>query len=534
MKILIADDEPIVLDSIRQILSKETDLEVETARTGREAIEKAEIFRPELVIMDIKMPGINGLEALAEIRRRDSQVILIILSAYENFTYAREAIRLEVSDYLLKPISKPGILETVSSARRQLAESKTVRQDELILREKYQKMLPAIANEFMHNLMNGVMDESRLREYQELLGITFDGGFFMAVSCPDDPAVKYKNKIEYEYIFRQKMAGLAEEIHHLFPCLIGPVKTGPLLVLVPLAQNQEMAPQPQEYYPQKIVTHFQNKSSPVQIRIGTGNIYLIGLELRCSYQEALLALEHPSPVPVNHYRDLPVEPESDWETAIDREFQEIYEGIKFGNVKKVAALLECVFPKYSSMKDMERDRLLFYLLEFWVTAYRMARERSHNANSCFPGFQKTMAIFVENNDLAGLFNEVTKRVIHLAEMVKEGRDTQVKSIIRQAKSIIDQRFQEHLSLEELARLVNTSPFYFSRLFRDELGMNYIDYVTNRRLEKAGGLLAQGLSVKECCFAVGYNDPNYFSRIFRKHFGMTPTEFREEQLSKQGR
>lgn len=484
MKILIVDDETIVLDSIRQILSKEPDLELETARNGREVIEKAEIFRPELVIMDIKMPGINGLEALAEIRRRDSQVILIVLSAYEYFAYAREAIRLAVSDYLLKPISKPKILDIISSARRQLAEVKAVWQDELFLREKYKKMLPAIANEYVHNLMSGVMDESRLREYQELLGITFDGGFFMAVSY--NPAVKFKNEIEHEYIYRQKMAELAEEIHYLFPCLIGPVKTNLLL------------------------------------------------ELRRSYQEALLALEHPSPFPVSHYRDLPVQPEPDWETAIDREFHEIYEGIKFGNVKKVASLLERVFPKYSSMKETERDRLLFYLLEFWVSVYRIARECSPNVNSCFPGYQKTMAIFGENNDLAVLFNEMAKRAIHLTEMVQEGRDTKVNSIIRQAKSIIDQRFQEHLSLEELARLVNTSPFYFSRLFREELGMNYIDYVTHRRLEKACGLLAQGLFVKECCFAVGYNDPNYFSRIFRKHFGMTPTEFREKKLSKQGR
>lgn len=534
MKILIADDEQIVVDSIRQILSKEPDLEVETARTGREAIEKAETFRPELVIMDIKMPGINGLEALAEIRRQDSQAILIVLSAYENFTYAQEAIRLEVSDYLLKPINKPRILETIAKARQQLAESKAVRQDELILREKYKKLLPAIANEFVHNLMNGMMDEARLHEYQELLGIAFDTGFFMAVSCLDDPAIQFKTEIEYEYTFRQKIADMAEEIHHLFPCLIGPIKTNPLLVLVPLIQNPDTVPQPQEYFSQKIATHFQSKSSPVQIRIGTGNIYTNGPELRRSYQEAILALEHRSPLPINHYHDLPSQPGPDWEVAIEREFQELYEGIKFGNVKKVAASVGSVFLRYSSMKEIDRDRLLFYSLEFLVTAYKIARESSRNVGPFSPGYRKTMAIFTENNDLAVIFNEIAKRTIHLTEMVKEGRDTQVKSIIRQAKTIIDQRFQEHLSLEELARLVNTSPFYFSRLFREELGMNYIDYVTSRRLEKAGNLLAQGLSVKECCFAVGYNDPNYFSRIFRKHYGMTPTEFREEQLSRQRR
>jgi two-component system response regulator YesN len=534
MKILIADDEPIVLESIRQIVKNEADLELETAGTGREAIEKAEIFRPDLVIMDIKMPGINGLEALAEIRRQNPQAILIILSAYENFTYAQEAIRLEVSDYLLKPISKPRILETITKARQQLAEIKSVRQDELILREKYKKLLPAIANEFVHNLMSGVMEEQKFWEYQELLGITFDAGFFMALSCLNDPGVRYTNEIEYEYTFRQKMTDLAGEIHHLFPCLVGPIQTNPLFILVPLVQNLDTGEKPQEYFSQKILAYVQARSNPVQVRICTGNVYPNGPGLRRSYQEAVLALEHPSPTPISHYLDLSIQPESDWETALEREFQEIYEGIKFGNIKKVVALLDNLSPKYSSLMETERDRFLFYLLEFLITTYRIAKESSRNVHPFFPGFQKTLAIFTVSNDAAQIFPEIISRVTHLTEIVKESRDTQVKSIIRKAKSIIDQRFQEHLSLEELARLVNTSPFYFSRLFREELGMNFIDYVTNRRLEKAGHLLAHGLSVKECCFAVGYNDPNYFSRIFRKHYGMTPTEFREEQLSKQGR
>ena len=542
MKILIADDEQIVLDSLRQILNKEENSEVEIAKTGREAIEKAEVFHPELVIMDIKMPGINGLEALTDIRRQDSQVILVILSAYENFTYAQEALRLDVFDYLLKPISKARILETVAKARQQLWQIKTVRQDELRLRERYKKLLPTITHEFLHNLINGIMDTPKLLEYQECLGITFDAGFFMAISAMDDySAANLENETEYKYTFQQKMADLAEAISHLFPCLAGSVNTNPLPVFVPLPLSSEAVNNQEEYYSQKILSHFQSNASPAKIRIGIGNIYQNGRELRRSYQEALLALDNPSPHPLNFYRDLPKQADSNWETEC---FPDLYDGVKFGNVNKVETILQHISLKLIDSAATERaaieravtgrDRLLFFLLELLITAYRTARENSSGVNPIIPSYQKTIALFNENTDVNSIFTEVAKRIIYLTEIVKQGQETHVKLIIRQAKAIIDERYQEHLSLEKLAHLVNTSPFYLSRLFREELGMNFIDYVTKRCLDKAGILLGQGLSVKECCFAVGYNDPNYFSRIFRKHYGITPSEFREEQLSKQRR
>ena len=126
-----------------------------------------------------------------------------------------------------------------------------------------------------------------------------------------------------------------------------------------------------------------------------------------------------------------------------------------------------------------------------------------------------------------------KQITFLTQKVKENRESQINNIVREAKEIVDARYQEHLTLEDLSRMVNISPFYLCRLFREEMGVNFTDYLAKLRMEKALTLLAQGLTGKECCFAVGYNDPNYFSRIFRKYYTMTPSEYREEQLSKKG-
>ena len=114
-KIMIADDEGIVIDSLKFVLEKEFGKEctIEFAKTGRSVIELAENFRPDISIMDIQMPGINGIDAMKEIREKDKDVIFIVMSAYDKFDYATEAIKLGVLDYITKPMEKNRIISVV-------------------------------------------------------------------------------------------------------------------------------------------------------------------------------------------------------------------------------------------------------------------------------------------------------------------------------------------------------------------------------------------------------------------------------------
>lgn len=528
MRILIADDEQIMLDSICRVLQDETDLQLETARNGREAIEKADGFHPELVMMDIKMPGINGLEALGEIRRLDPTAVLVILSAYDNFTYAQEAIRLDVLDYLLKPVNKTRLLEVIEKARQEIRKIKASRQEELILREKYKKLLPVIESEFLHHLINGI-DDFTLKEYQDLLGIQLEAGFFAAISCLDLPETQVESEMELEYLVRQKMADLAEEIQHLFPCFISPVKTNPLLVFIPVSSLEQ---DPVGFYTQRILDYLKNNSKE-KIRIGAGSIYTNPCEMRRSGNEAIQALSSQTSGPLCRYQELLAAHDNGWESKMNGIFQEIYDGIRFGQVAKVQSLLHKFFTQNTALDAGSHDRYLFYLMELFISAYRVAKESYSGLNCSLASYHQIVQIFKDPPDLTLISQEITKQIAVFTAKVKENRETQINDIVRQAKEIVDARYQEHLTLEDLSRMVNASPFYLCRLFREEMGVNFTDYLTKLRMEKSLILLAQAYTVKECCFAVGYNDPNYFSRIFRKHYTMTPSEYREEQLTNKG-
>ena len=137
-KIMLADDEGIVIDSLRMIIENNFQgiCEVESAKTGRSVIELAENFRPDIAFMDIQMPGINGIEAIREIKKNCPTTLFIIMSAYDKFDYAQEAINLEVLEYLHKPVNHKKIVEVIQKAMRKIDEQRTKRSDDLKIKEK--------------------------------------------------------------------------------------------------------------------------------------------------------------------------------------------------------------------------------------------------------------------------------------------------------------------------------------------------------------------------------------------------------------
>ena len=137
-RIMIADDEGIVIDSMKFIIEKEfgSACEVQYAKTGRSVIELAERFRPDIAVMDIHMPGINGIEAIKEIKQFSANTIFIVMSAYDKFDYAKEAIKLGVLEYINKPMDKIKVIDVLKKAMNLIDGEREKRSNELMIKEK--------------------------------------------------------------------------------------------------------------------------------------------------------------------------------------------------------------------------------------------------------------------------------------------------------------------------------------------------------------------------------------------------------------
>jgi two-component system response regulator YesN len=531
MKILAVDDEQIMLEAIAKILVNEADIQLETAHSGREALEKAESFHPHLIMMDIKMPGINGLETLTEIRRLLPNVVAIMISAYDNFIYAQDAIRLNVFDYLLKPVNKTRLLDVIARAAKHLENLRHDRQTEIAQRERYKKLRPLIEKELLQTLQtatNPVLWE----DYQALLEIEITAGFFMALSFPE-PLAQFATKKEAENQLLEKKALFTEWLRRRFGCLIGSLPNNPLIIFVPFEQadfKEADFAGFQANLGNRILEYLKDKPLFAKVRIGIGHVRLPA-HFSLSYQEALQALRQAGEGLLYFNQAGDQRSTHGQENILELELHEITEAIRFGHLYQVEMLLPKFTAKYSD-SGLEHEHLLVRLLELLLTSYRFCREVSKDQTD-YPAIQQLLTILDTSNDLAATLSLVTITLINLTKIIKDNRANQVKTIIIKAKAAIDELYQQDLSLEDVAHAVAISPFYLSRLFREEMGIGFTEYLTRLRMEKSLTLLVQGLTVKECAFAIGYNDPNYFSRLFRKYFQLSPTEYRETSLPKKG-
>jgi len=432
MRILVADDEPIEREALRFLVQRHLE-EVQVvgeAGTGRQAVEMAETLRPDVILMDIEMPGLSGLEALREIRERNPTVRCLIVSAYDYFHFAREALRLGAADYLLKPVKRDQMVEVLSRLQREMAQERQRRNDELLRKEQMRQLQPLAEAELV-NLLERGDSGPRMRDLLGLLGLRLDAGLCMVVGLSDQsfgpdvsPAdAPMKANGAYQY--------LCSLAHSLSSCAVGPWDGGRATIVLEVDTGYD------EYQTRLWSSEFARRlrdrvkeQTGVRLRLGIGQTVEGPVMIARSYREALAAFRFEGVSDkVNHFGDL------------------------------------------EAQDELQPSELVPEA----------------------PRWTPTPAVL---------------RVVELG------------------KRYVEAHFTEEITLERVAQEVALTPYYYSKIFSKVVGQPLVDYIAAVRVEHAKRLLADPMvSIKEACFAVGYNDPNYFSRVFKKVTGHTPTEYR---------
>ena len=167
MRILICDDEGIVQQAIRFIIQKSfgDEFEIESAKNGRMAIELAESFRPDIILMDIQMPGINGIEAMEEIKREHKNILFIVLTAYDKFEYSQKSIDIGVMAYLTKPINKDVLTDTLRKAMKLVNDRREKVSKDLKVKEKLEVVVPMIESGFVYSVLLGESNDASNLSY---------------------------------------------------------------------------------------------------------------------------------------------------------------------------------------------------------------------------------------------------------------------------------------------------------------------------------------------------------------------------------
>ncbi|CDZ25125.1 two component system response regulator [[Clostridium] cellulosi] len=532
-KLLIVDDEQIVIDSVKFIVERQGNLhfEMETAHTGREAIEKAETFRPDIVVIDIKMPGISGLEAISEIKKFHSGALFIIITAFANFDFAKEALQMGVIEYINKPISRSKLVAALENAVKIKDEERKKLKVQLDFKEKMAFILPALENSFIYSIVLSDDHTTELKSLKKILDINFDCGYIMTIEYGQGKNKNgLVNKIGVSIKSQKLYSALRDAIKENCKGIVGPVMINRITTFVPC--NAETDEYTQRIEALKIGTKIYNKlksiDSGIDYYIGIGKCYPSLRDANKSYEESLIAIDYMDEGGVVHINDIPMERDIQRSYKQDIE-QNLVKKIILGETEECVAAFEHIFCRLIEQDRGNIDKLKLNLLELVAAIWRISKD--YNLNSDNAVFADCLSEYMSINNINLIRTWMIDNIRRTSDEMARAKKNNFSCIVKRAIEYLTQNYNKAITLEYMSRELNISPTYFSKIFKEETGYTFIDYLTKLRIEQAKKLIANSnYGNKEICDFVGYSDPNYFSRVFKKIVGVTPTEYRSYSMN----
>ena len=261
----------------------------------------------------------------------------------------------------------------------------------------------------------------------------------------------------------------------------------------------------------------------ISFRIGIGSVKNLYAQLE-SYNEALKSLVN-STGRVAHAEDLPLACEYEESYPIDLE-KELFESITRGDVKNTIVYASRFFDWMEEAYPNSLMDIKLKVIEFVLFAENLAYKNGGMVYQ-FDARTEYLKVVMEAQSIGSMKQWFVGKMSDSCRNIATKREERSSSVVEKAKEYIANYYNKDVSLDDVSREVNISSYYFSKIFKEETGQNFIEYLTNIRIDKAKELLLDSeCTMKQICTMVGYSDPNYFSRSFKKKVGVTPTEFKE--------
>lgn len=508
IKLLIVDDEQIEREGMKAILDRAfPDLIVEQANNGNRAVELVASFKPDLVLMDIQMPGINGLEAVEQILVDYPHIKFIMVTAFDTFNYVQSALKLGAKDYILKPSRVSEIRITVGKVLKEIEDERKSQAESNMQREVLQKTLALVETDVVTQLLFDHVHDVHLNMLMEMLDIRATSEVFvMNVIVPDGMESLYTR--------------IKEKVRNTKSGWMGALYDGQLPIIIFRDERQSYRSQAISLAIDILsVGNIENKAGWF---IGIGNDCKSLEEIRQSYKEAIIASSNTTlPVKYRFYHDVPALNETESREQAKYLKKDFFDQVRLGQWDQLKSSVFQLIQAYE-MEGVEIQQAQQFVLEALWSIWSIMNEM---------GIETATPIY---NYQAPNYRQLRSETANLLLDIKGSYDQHYENLeantIHQIKLYIMENSEQNISLETLSNKVGLSPIYISKMFKEKLGINYIDFLTECRIEKAKKMLAEPeKSIKEITLEVGYHEPNYFSKVFKKMCNVTPREYRKALL-----
>ncbi|MEG0934836.1 MAG: response regulator [Clostridia bacterium] len=526
-KVFLVDDEIVVREGIRSNFPwEQTDFVLSgEAPDGEIALSMIQDIKPDILITDIRMPFMDGLELCRTVTRTMPWIYVIILSGYDDFSYAREAISLGVKEYLLKPVSGQELLKVLDRIASRIQEDKRQQANLRAFREQLATSSRYLKEKLLLDLFGGQGAQDAAERARTLqFNLTANEYRVMLLKPASDAPTSRDEMMRVRSVLQRLADGSGGTAH-----LCEATDCFALMVLGDSSDDLEE----RVYGLAQAAQYDVERNTGIDLQVGIGEAVNHLGDIPVSYDDAravmqeLSARQEKGAGPrIVSMQDMTA---SRSLRLLDLNVAPIGEQLRHAGPEDVDDIL------HHYVGDMGEDAAQslmmanYMFVDIMLAASRVIKECGGNPQEVIP-----VAFTREDAQRAMLSVEDVMRLSHeLLERAIEFRDRQGSAryggVIRKAKAFIADNFADsNVTLHDVASHVALSNNHFCTVFSQEMGVTFTEYLTGVRIAKAKELLkGTAMRTSDIAYAVGYNDPHYFSYLFKKNAGVSPRDFRRE-------
>lgn len=532
-KVLLVDDEVVVREGIKERIDwSELGLVcIGDCENGMEAMEAVDRLLPDVVLTDINMPFVDGLELARYISEQHPFIKVIILTGYDDFSYAQQGIKLRVTDFILKPITATELRKVLEKVTTEMNEEKRKREDLDRLKIQLNESLPLLKERFLERMATSSIHhrerEERLRYFQ----ISLNTPYYLAIAIDIDYFPKDHHNADKD-LLRFAMFNVIQEVVEQEAGSIA-FRTRDEKVIVILSGEAEEPLFDTAQQLSELMRHLIQKYLKFTVTVGIGHSCCSLSNFPESYKSSLNALEYRFLLGANkvisimdmegHRATTSGEYQEDWE-------QKLISCMKTGTENELKETLQAIIQQYkNSYPSIEQcyihiQKLIIYLI-------RDLNQLGLHEVDIFGDVNPITHIY-QFQTLEEMESWLFDRCRYAINAIVEQRNDFCDSQVRAAEVYLKQHYSdEGLTLSKICKHVHMSTSYFSSVFKTQTGKTFVEYLTSERIGKAKELLKfTTLKTYEIAVKVGYQNPHYFSMLFKKITGESPTDYRQRCLA----
>jgi len=533
-KLLLVDDFFVERENVKDII-QESNLDIEVigeCSNGIEALEFLEKQLPDFLLVDVEMPFMNGLELAEEVRRRYPQIKIIFFSFYDKFEYAQKAIDLEAYAYILKPIVKEEMIDSLQKVINEKKMELMKQEEDRQLRDMLEKSRPLLVDKFKRDLFFGIYkDEEEIQERISYFGLPIVRGMYLVCAVEIDDystTVGLMSFEQREFFSIQVSKIIDEEIFKFENCMW--TKTDDSHWGILFSSTSGTVSRMQEFaydLAGDCISRLNERN--ISVSVGVSPVFDSIASTYKAYEQAMCALQYKFNLgkgQIINFEDIQ-DNSGEYRIELDKIQEKIIDILLSKKKCEGEYFVEQVFSHFE--KNVDRVTIKNLCFSLIICIQIALNDWNMSLDEIFGSEQLIWEKLLKFETIIDVKRWLMNIITFIIDYVDEKSTGRSKSIVQEAKEYIRHNYHRDISVQSVADELHYNANYLNNIFKEDTGETILEYITRIRMEAAKKLLAEEQHVKmyEICEKVGYKSVSYFRNIFKRHTGLSPKEYKDK-------